>query len=386
MSYRIYVDDNLIYSPSATQRDYSITDGSIVYELNKAPTLTYTMPITNPMYDEYVTMRSIVKVYDDNDLIFRGRILNSNEDFYRNKTITCEGDLAFFNDSRVLPYEYEGTVRNLVAHYLSDHNSQVDAFKQFKLGDVTVTDLNDYVVRSNIEYTNCLEEMSNKLIDELGGYLSTETTLEEEEVEGEIQQIEHNYLHFTEESGGINSQVLSFGSNIIDLEQFIDGDDICTVLIPLGARINDSDTILTIASVNDGSIFLENQDAIDLYGRIVQTYQWDDVEEASNLKTKGISKLNELSKACMTITLNALDLSLIDVDEQALKLGEYNRVYSRPHNIDDYFQLSRSTIDLLRPSNNTYTFGFIALKLTDKVTNVTTKQRQTIIEEEEEEE
>lgn len=378
MSYRIYFDDDLVYSQVATTQGYAIIEADITYELNKAPTLVFSMPPTNPMYDEYVKMKTVVTVDKDGVLLFRGRVLDTTVDFFNIKEFTCEGDFAFFNDSIINPYEYNGTVLNLVTKYVTEHNAQVDEFKRFEIGDVTVMDNNDYVVRSNIEYVYSMDEMNSKLINELGGYLSTETVLD-------ANDEEHHYLNYTADSGGINNQVLSFGHNIVDLEQFVSGEDLCTVVIPLGAKLvvddTETDERLTVASVNDGSIYIQDDNAVAMFGRIVKVVVWDDVTVASNLLTKGRAWLADNIREATTISLNAIDLSLIDVDVSALKLGEYNRVYSRPHNIDDYFQLSKMVTDLVDPSKSTYTFGYVARSLTDNVTDTVTKQSGATVQE-----
>lgn len=375
MSYKILFDGAIVYSQVATTQGYIAIDADITYELNKAPTLVFTIPPTNPMYDEYVKMKTVVTVMSDDELIFRGRILNTNVDFYKLKQFTCEGDFAFFNDSIVNAYSYGGTVYNLVKKYVDEHNAQVDAFKQFEIGSVTVADNNDYVTRSNIDYVSTLEEMNAKLLDELGGYLSTETSVDDYDVE-------HHYLNYTADSGDFNSQVLSFNRNIVDLEQYMSGEDLCTVLIPLGAKLvvddAETDERLTVASVNDGSIYIQDDDAVAMFGRIVKAVVWDEVSVASNLLTKGRAWLADNITEATTISLNAIDLSIIDIDESALKLGEYNRVYSRAHGIDDYFQLSKMVVDLVDPSKNTYTFGYVARTLTDNVTKTTTKQSGTV--------
>lgn len=375
MSYKILFDDRIVYSLVATTQGYTVIDADITYELNKAPTLVFTLPPTNPMYDEYTKMKTVVTVTRNDELIFRGRILNTNVDFYKLKEFTCEGDFAFFNDSVINAYTYGGTVYNLVKKYVDEHNAQVDAFKQFEIGEVTVTDNNNYVTRSNIDYVNTLEEMNDKLIDEMGGYLSTETSVD-------ANDVEHHYLNYTTDSGDINSQVLSFNRNIVDLEQFMSGEDLCTVLVPLGAKLvvneEETDERLTVASVNNGSIYIQNDDAVAMFGRIVKSVVWEDVTVASNLLTKGRAWLNDNITEATTISLNAVDLSIIDIDSSALKLGEYNRVYSRPHGIDDYFQLSKMVVDLVDPSKNTYTFGYVARTLTDSVTKTTTKQSGTV--------
>ncbi|MBQ8585612.1 MAG: hypothetical protein IJ452_04930, partial [Butyricicoccus sp.] len=73
---------------------------------NKAGTASITMPPDHLYYTRVVGMRTIVEVYEDGDLLFRGRALYPTDDFYRRRTITCEGERGFFNDGVHRPYAY----------------------------------------------------------------------------------------------------------------------------------------------------------------------------------------------------------------------------------------------------------------------------------------
>ena len=80
------------------------------------------------------------------------------------------------------------------------------------------------------------------------------------------------------------------GRILLDLTQQIKGEDVATVVIPLGARMSevdenyqgtDSEERLTIAGVNDGRDYLEDEEAVALYGRIVKVVIHEDVTEES---------------------------------------------------------------------------------------------------------
>ena len=65
----------------------------------------------------------------------------------------------------------EKDVAGLFQQFIDNHNTQVDAEHQFKVGLVTVTDPNDYLPRSDTQYLNTWESINKKLIEPLGGYL-----------------------------------------------------------------------------------------------------------------------------------------------------------------------------------------------------------------------
>lgn len=104
--------------------------------------------------------------YDDFSLI-----LNS-KDIAAPKTKTvkidvegAEGELAFLLDSVQRPYDYSGTISGFLNLLIDNHNAQVEEAKWFTVRNVTVTDQNDYIVRSNIDYVDIWTELQKKLID-----------------------------------------------------------------------------------------------------------------------------------------------------------------------------------------------------------------------------
>lgn len=153
--------------------------------------------------------------------------------------------------------------------------------------------------------------------------------------------------------GGISDQVIRFGENLLDIEEYITAENIFTVLVPLGARQENQDGSqggrLTIKSVNNNLDYLENQTAINLFGKIVRTAEWDDVTIASNLKTKGRAFLNNNISMAVTLSVKAVDLHYLDVDTDKIEVGTQVRVVSEPHGLDTYFLCSKVVADFLSP-------------------------------------
>ena len=85
-------------------------------------------------------------MYQDDNLLFRGRIIDDQSGFYNQKQVTCEGELAFLLDSIQRPYTYTGDIPAYFAQLITSHNSQVDEEHQFKVGNITVTDQNGYIL------------------------------------------------------------------------------------------------------------------------------------------------------------------------------------------------------------------------------------------------
>lgn len=355
--YIVTCDGALLYDPRVD--DLKISSAKIALEVNKVGGFDFTIHPTHPLFGSIQKLKSIIEVYQDNVLLFRGRVLSDTMGFYKNKDIVCEGDLAYFNDTILRPYDFTGTPAEFLQLILTSHNAQVEVNKQFTLGNVTVTDPNDTIARSSIDYEKSWDVINDKLINLLGGYIV-------------IRRVDDiNYIDYLTDSVYQSLQAIEIGSNLLDVVKDTRGDEIVTALIPLGSKLkdadgNDTDIRLTIADVNGGLDYVFNQSAVDAYGWIFATETWDDVTDATNLKTKGNAKLATLINLGVSIELKAIDLSMIDVNIDELKVFEYVQVTSAPHGIDTLALIDKMTIDILNPQNNTVTLGFGYETFTEK--------------------
>ena len=352
--YKIFADSTLIYD--STSDDYKIGKGSISLETNKSGSFTFSIYPDHFYYDNFIRLKTVITVYKSGKIVFRGRILNDVTDYWNNKNITCEGELGFLQDSIIRPFSFSGTPEDLFKKFIEEHNSQVDYFKRFKVGTVTVVDPNNYIARSNSAYESTLTNLNGRLIDaSLGGYFYI---THDDNGTDPIPTI-HYLADFTK----VSSQKIEFGSNLKNYTKTVKANDIATAIIPLGYEIDDGDDKtenpkLTIASVNGGKDYVYSEEGVALYGWIFKTVSYDDVTVASNLKTKAEKYLASIIQQNITIELNAIDLHLLDRSIESFSVCDYIRVISTPHNFDSILLCNKQTIDLLKPENDTLTLGY----------------------------
>lgn len=350
--YTIYADGRALFSPDLVNEGYGVINPKITMELNKVGSLSFILPPTNVMYDDIQKLKTIISVYEDDEEIFRGRVLNDEKDFYNRKNVYCEGELAFLFDSIQRPYSFKGTIQELLTQFIENHNEQVEEEKRFAVGIVTVTDSNDYINRSNTNYSNTWDAINDKLIKTHGGYIRTRL------VDG------IRYIDLIAEYGK-NSQVIEFSVNMLDISEYITAEDVFTCLIPLGAK-QKKGTRLTIKSVNNDIDYIQNETAISLFGYIWRTKEWDDVTDANNLLTKGKAYLQSGIEMAVSLNLKAVDMHLLNVDVNQIKLGYQIRTVSLPHKLDDYFLCSKVVKDLVNADKSEYTLGFSFATMTEK--------------------
>lgn len=334
------------------------TEDSTVYRFTSASYTVSTGSITFRMYSYTYYSQTFEKSVQSKEL-FHGRLLNTEKDFYKRQKAVCEGELAYLVDSIQRPYDYAGDLPGLFKQYINNHNEQVDEEKKFAIGEITVTDSNNYVHYSSTVYPNTLNEIKEKLINTHGGYLRTRISESKK------------YIDYVTKPGKTNSQVIEFGTNLLDITEYITAENVFTVLIPLGERQKDSSGNetgrLTISEVNDGKDYIESETGIKLFGRITKTHEWDDVTDANNLLKKGKVYLDDGISMSVSLKVKAVDLHLIDVNTEIISEGDEVRVVSPPHGIDTYFLCTKIEIDLLTPDNSVYEFGVSFSTLTGKL-------------------
>ena len=355
--YRVYCDGQLIYHSKL--ESMPIFNPSVELEVNKTGSFVFTLYPSHPRYGLIHRLKSIITVYQDDFLLFRGRVLDDEIGWHNEKAIICEGDLAFLLDSQMRPYDFTGSITQYLQMLLDSHNGQVEEEKRFTLGRVTVEDANDYIVRSNIEYTDTWTEMNAKLLDLLGGYIHVR------------HEDGKHYLDYLEDFTLLAPQKIKFGQNLMDLKRIRKGSEIATAVIPLGAKLKDAegkdtDKRLTIESVNDGLDYIEDPDAKAQYGFIVKTVIFDDVTQPLNLLTKGKAHLADLVKALESIELTAADMAAAGQDITSFHIGTWVQTESYPHGINQRFLVSKLSIKLLDPGANKMTLGGVVKTFTQQ--------------------
>lgn len=350
--YRVYCNNSPLYD--LRDEDLVLISPIVKIGENTAGSFEFSILPKHPHYEEVNELTSVITAYDGDEEIFCGRVVEITKDLYNRKKVICEGELAYFNDSIQRPARYQGlTVRGYLETLVNIHNQQVKnqgIDKTFKVGAVTVQDKNDYVYK----YTNwesTLEVIKTDLLKTYGGYLRIRK-------ENGVR-----YLDYIADYPNTNTQVIEFGSNLLDFTHDMVASDIVTAVIPLGARLEDVteveglDAYLTIKDVNGGVDYVYSQEAVKSYGWIFKTVKWDDVHVADNLLKKGKEYLTDIQFAQITLTVSAVDLHMLHVDMERIKVLDRIRVTSTHNGLDRFFPVSEMTIYLDKPSNNKLTLG-----------------------------
>lgn len=340
---QIYADDALVYDSRLP--GYDLIGLTVDTGLNKGGAAYIQMPPGHPAFGAFTSYRTVVEIYRNGELLFRGRALYPSDDFQRCRTITCEGEQCFFHDAVIRPYAYQDSPANIFADIIGLYNAQVEAFKQFVTGVVTVTDPNGSITMENENAENA-DSVIDKLVERCGGYIVFTTNATGRRV-----------INWYADIGRSNNQTIEFGENLLDYASSDENTDLATVIVPYGAKSGTTGDRITIESVNSGLDFIKDDEAVALRGVIAKPVYWDDITEPANLLAAAQQFLAQSKQIITTLTLTAVDLSALDQNIDSFRIGDVIRVKSVPHSVDGLYKLTARSFDLLHPDDDRVTLG-----------------------------
>lgn len=333
-----------------------LNSGSVAKGINVIDSFSFAMNPFNAGFNSIHDLQTLVDVYNTNKkrYEFQGRVLYSsgsmNEEGMLLKEVVCESYLGFLCDSTqkyVAPKNW--TVEGFLEYVLGIHNSQVEEYKHFRVGIVTVTDPNDnlYV---GIQREDSWKTIKNKLIAKLGGEINFRV------VDGVI------YLDYLVKRGSTLSTPIELSKNMKSITREDNPLEYISRLIPLGAKLTDAEgnpteERLDITSVNNGIEYIESEEALQMFGIRYATVTFDDVTVASNLLRKGQEYLAENNRVQIKYSISALDLSLLGLDIDDFDVCNYHPIKNKLLGIDDVARIIKKTVDVVDESQSSFDVG-----------------------------
>lgn len=272
------------------------------------------------------------------------------------KSVTCEDRTAFLQDSiqpYVAPTYYAGdATRNGLQQFidllLSNHNAMVEDYKKIYRGNVSVISYSSTeAVYKGLNYETTWDAIKSKLLDSFGGEIRIRET------DGTL------YLDYSDQLGALSPTHIKLARNMLSASYTPDFKGVVSRLIPLGVKIADSEERLTIASVNDGKTYLDDETAKQKYGIVSATQTWDDVTVAGNLKQKALSWLEDNNNVPVSVGVRAVDLSLLGLEPEGFKLHNRYPVENSLLGISTVTEIVKITYDFDKPYETTFDMGEI---------------------------
>lgn len=344
MNYRLYANDELIFASDWADPEYQLISPIIKMEVNKAGSVEFTMLPRHPFYDTLSIMKTRIDVYRDEELIFSSRVLSNDTDTYKQRKIYCEGALAYLVDSIFGPSKGTRTAEEHFRLLIDSHNAQVEDEKKFTVGSIEIDEKAESHIFGEDNYRETFSAIQSDLIDSFGGYLRIR-------YENGVR-----YIDYLKSYNVTSSQTIEFGQNLIDLMNKQTGEDLFTILLPIGKDK------LTIESAGDSGKYthngkyLENAEAIASYGRIAKTEDFGDITDAGTLMEKAEKYMADNYKGIPPeLSIKAIDLHQFYPTVRPFNLGDSITVKSPVHGVERVLICTAIEINIKDPSKTQYT-------------------------------
>ena len=373
--------------------DTQISAGILKEESGQSPTLSLTIQPTHPLWDNFsrdtvmLPSREVELFEVETGLVlFRGRVRAISMEFDGSKKLTCEGAMAYLNDTTVRPYKTYDTdeiecdvnapaeANKLFEWFIEQHNSHVmNACEKFRIGVNTGANYGK-LQRGTGTGPATLKEMRDKLEKACGGWLRVRY-----DATGSI-------IDWLPDTGAAEAtQRVELGSNLLDLDTQVDGKDIYTAIVPVGKtgkgenerKVNVSAETAYVPfgfAIQDDAVV--DMAAVEKYGLIEKTISYD-LNTPQALADKAVSDLSA-GKLDDSIEVSAFDLH--NLNEQTLPIDFLDRVFvkSGPHGIERYMICSGRTINLTNPTATQFKLGAITATLTKGATSSQESAQESI--------
>ncbi len=370
--YKIYADGELLCDSRIDELALISPNGSLA--ANVAGEFSFTIPSTHPKYNLIKIKSTVVRIFrdDEKNPMMEAIAVSESIDFFKNRTIQCEGALSFLNDTVLRPSLRNGyTVEQLLTAYINEHNAQVGQKKKFCIGRITVSTSN--LIYTSTNMTSTFEQIKSDLLDDLGGYMMVRYE------DGE------RFIDYLATAVETCEQKIELGKNLLDYKSNIDSENFATRVIPLGATLEDSQQTLegvsqrlTISSVNGGRDFVCNTEAEKVHDVTEKTIVFDDVTDPAELMAEGDAYLRSIQFRNVYIEAKAIDFGYLTNKIQKFSLLKRVNVLSSAHGLDGYFMLTKMDFELNSPENDVFVFGSTEAAKMQSSKTLSAKSQETI--------
>lgn len=341
MIYRIYIDDTLVHRSDIPDENYQLVGITLDVEMGKSPSLKFTIPPSHPKKSLLKNFLSRFTVKEDELVLAEGRLFDSRQDIYNQVEWQAEGSLSYLTDSYIPATKVEETIKTLFTRYVNEHNSRVEDYKKFTVGQITIDNADTEKVKvDNDGYRYTSDAIQNDLIDSYGGYLRTR-------YENGVR-----YLDYLKDYGHKTTQTIEYKKNLIDFALEVNPEDVFTYLIPTG------DSNLKINDVNNGKDYIEVEGAKAKWGNKYLLKSFSGISNASTLLKEAKQYIkNHYEELPESLEITAIDLKLLGVNVESIHVGDVVRVTSTPNGVDKDYTCSAISYNLSQFGKTKYTLG-----------------------------
>lgn len=356
MSYAVSLNGTVIYTPEAAAINprFSLLSGVLTEEENKIQKMDLLLPPDQIAYLSAGAGAGTVELTDDDELLFTGRIRQHKDNFWNERSVTCEGALGYLEDlpdvTTVVSDETPITVQAAFSALLADYAAKADAERRIYAGTC------DVVGSITKNATGQAWDTINGWVSEFGGFLTLRRT------DGVL------YLDYKKDRPGLDSsQVIRFGVNLEEtLDRLTDAAKIETGVLAIGGTPEGASAPVTLSGypgTENGVLFAATR---AVYGTIYKRVEFKDALTQAALYAAAQAYLDGVAAAAVSLKLSAVENKLMGLAPHHMKISASYQAISEPHGLNAAFPLKKRVLNILAPDSSSTEYGAAETALTEK--------------------
>ena len=374
----------VIHDTNSSHEEQKIT-GTINQGINAIDSLEFNIYPDNPGYDQIQEYKTRIECVNsiDGTIEFWGRVLrinvtmSSSGEIY--KKVICESCLGFLKDGATgvttISYPYLTSVLIYLLELWSpngrtddrfkfDQNAIDDTVRAITIDPVTLEGASTYDTVMNLVTAYGCELYIKEIISYEDEYPSTDYD----------RYYRMIMLGLSAEPAEIYDNPITIGDNLISYSSDTDVSNLCTNIIPYGAKLyTDEDNLerVNISSVNNGKLDL-TADSAAKYGIISKTVLFEEVETPQELYDQAVQYLIKYQYPIANYNITVFDNFLLDHSLPKIKVRGRYYVNAPVLNADRLLlKVTQKTLCIENPANDTFTIGESSTATSNAVTVTT---------------
>lgn len=311
--------------------------------VNRAGTMTIGLPPDHPAMDAILAPKAVITLEEDGETQFRGRVLSPQMLTDQQQTVSCEGELAFFQDTYVEgAFRTYSNAEQLIRILTAKQNANADACHQFSVGQLApMLSTRKVQLAGSDSFVSAFHLLSG-IADSL---LS-------DGIDGIFLSAKNGVLSLSQSLH--TTQSIIYGVNLISMTVTGDRSEFCTVLYADGT--GDDGTNYSLYQVQANPYIVDSDKAAQ-YGWIAKYHHFDGVESAADLLAQAQTYLSRHNTPGGSRQIKAFDRHWSDKAIPRFRAGDYVKINSQPHGYYSGVYIRSVTCDWLHPEANTVEIG-----------------------------
>ena len=360
------VEANTIIHAVSSEKNAPKIEGTLKQGINVIDEFTFKIKPKNIGFNLIRPFKTLIEVLNTktNKVEFLGRVLmpvpSMGSDGVIESTVVCESELAYLHDTNTRHGEFHDiSVEDFLKMLIKNHNEHTTQDKHFEVGNVEIID-NLYRFTSYNQTT--FESIKENLLDRLGGEI--------------LIRYENNkrYLDYVLQAGNKSSVDIRLSKNLISFTREVDPTQVATRAIGYGSKKDNSEERINFKDINNGKDYVDDEEAIKIYGVIEKTFIYDDVTLPENLLRKVKEKQKEVNRNLVKHQISAVDLYSIGLEMESFDVYNVHRFINPLMGINEELRIVEKTVDINEPQNSKLIIG-------DKFETLKTFQNKAVLNE-----